>query len=270
MQKPNALVHWHLLSLDAPTVAALWTWFCAAANHIYLPAASVVAMAIAVWILYAADRLLDTRTTSVPNHLEERHLFHRSHSKRFAIAMIVASSVLALLLPMLPQSSIRLYGILGGVLFAYFLIIHLSGGYRLPKELAVGFFFSAATFIPTISRQPGLRLTLFPEAILFAVLCSLNCLFIYTWEHPRGPALAHPVTRFALRFLGPIATMTIFCAFALLWTHRLPWQISAACALSAGLLLLLHSKRDRFGRTVLRASADLCLLTPLLFLSSLR
>ena len=65
------LVLWHLLSLDAPTVAALWTWFIARANHIRLPLASPVAMALAVWMLYAADRLLDARLldTSPRRHI---------------------------------------------------------------------------------------------------------------------------------------------------------------------------------------------------------
>ena len=55
----SPLVLWHLLSLDAPTVAALWTWFIAEACHVHIPLLSTLAMAVAVWTLYAADRLLD-------------------------------------------------------------------------------------------------------------------------------------------------------------------------------------------------------------------
>ena len=62
--------------------------------------------------------------------------------------------------------------------------LHATGSaHRLPKEIAVGLFFSAATFIPSVGREPGLRAEFLPAAILFAVLCSLNCLFIYAWEH---------------------------------------------------------------------------------------
>ena len=60
---------WHLLSLDAPTVAALWTWFIAATNHIHLPLSSPLAMFIAVWTLYAADRVLDAQS---PNEADPR------------------------------------------------------------------------------------------------------------------------------------------------------------------------------------------------------
>src|SRR5271156_21025 len=33
----NLAEWWHLLSLDAPTVAALWSWFFARAMHLHLP-----------------------------------------------------------------------------------------------------------------------------------------------------------------------------------------------------------------------------------------
>ena len=57
----SPLALWHLLSLDAPTVAALWTYFIARANHVQLSYAVPAAMFLAVWLIYAADRLLDTR-----------------------------------------------------------------------------------------------------------------------------------------------------------------------------------------------------------------
>ncbi len=264
----NPLALWHLLSLDAPTVAALWTWFLARANHTRLPASCVVAMAIAVWMLYAADRLLDTRSIQPEHELEERHYFHRINSRAFVTGIIASALILAALLPSLAGESLRLYLILGAMLFAYFVLIHsAANSRRLPKELAVGVFFSAATFIPTISQHPELRPVLLPAAILFAVLCSLNCLFIYAWEHPVASPSTHPATHIALRFLDGL---TIFAALAGLVLSiadpLLNWQIPAACTLSAVLLLLLHRSRHRFTPITLRAAADLCLLTPILFL----
>lgn len=275
-RRSNPVVLWHLLSLDAPTVAALWTWFLAASNHVHLPAVSVLAMAVAVWMLYVTDRLLDTRAfgrnpDSFHNGLEERHFFHRANGRRFGIGIVFAVAALAWLISLLPRASIRLYGILGVMLFGYFVLIHVPvRAYRLPKELAVGIFFSAATFIPTISRQPALRLVLLPVAILFAVLCSLNCLFIYAWEHSEGPSIAHPATRFALRFVVPLAATAVVSGLVLAFAPYLPWQVPAACSASAGLLLLLNGNRGRFAPSMLRAAADLCLLTPLLLLFPLR
>jgi hypothetical protein len=291
---------WHLLSLDAPTVAALWTWFLAASSHIRLPLAATLAMAVAVWTLYAADRLLDARrldaetSEGLPSNggkrreLEARHLFHHRHRRGFRAGITLCSLLLALLLPQLAPAAIQLYLVLGSLLLGYFLLIHSPApnaerSNRLPKEFAVGIFFSAATFVPTIAREPSLRPALLPMALLFALLCSLNCLFIYAWEHPAPTPRTHPTTGLALRFLDSLTLFTACAGVALaglsLYAHgdapsRLaPWPIPAGVALSALLLLLvdrLHRGRNRLAPTTLRAAADLCLLTPLLFLPFLQ
>jgi hypothetical protein len=256
-------------------------------------------MAIAVWMLYAADRLLDARRIesdahSIPFHshlhekLEPRHLFHYGHRRAFRSVILLCSFTLALLLPQLLPTAIRLYLILGGLLVGYFILIHAPATdrssrtphstaprapHRIPKEFAVGIFFSAATFIPTVAREPALRPVLLPAALLFALLCSLNCLFIYSWEHPRSTP-THPATRLALRSLRGLTLAAIVLSLALALFTRLspshlpPWPILTATALSGLLLLALdHLNRSHhLPATPLRASADLCLLTPLLLL----
>jgi hypothetical protein len=276
----SPLTLWHLLSLDAPTVAALWTWFIASANHIHLPLASILAMITAVWMLYAADRLLDARLLdsrltatplAQPEELEARHLFHHRHRRAFLSGILLASLALAILLPRLESQAIHLYLILGGLLVGYFILIHAtSSAHRLPKEIAVGLFFAAATFIPTVARRPDLRISLFPLATLFATLCSLNCLFIYDWEHSNrthSSHPAHPATSYALRNLPllTIALIVLSIAFALL-DHQAPTLIPCAIAASATALLFLHHRRHQTARLTLRSLADLALTTPFLIL----
>jgi hypothetical protein len=284
IRSPLAL--WHLLSLDAPTIAALWTWFIARENHIHLPVSSILAMAVAVWMLYAADRLMDARLMDArlldaanEEDLEARHYFHHRHRTAFLAGILLASIALAVLLPRLEPAALHLYLILGGLLAGYFILIHATphaaaptkAAHRLPKEIAVGIFFAAAIFIPTVAGRPDLRAPLLPAAFLFAALCSLNCLFIYAWEHPR-PNLsrpAHATTRFALRHLPFLAISIALIAAALVFlakNHQAPWPIPAACALSSTLLLLLHRRRRNIASITLRAAADLALVTPLLLL----
>jgi hypothetical protein len=260
----SPLILWHLLSLDAPTVAATWTFFLAAANHVHLPWTAPFSMAVAVWLLYAADRLLDTED------LEPRHRFHHRHRGAFLSGIVCASIILAFLLPYISSESIHLYLILGGFVFGYFVVIHATrSAHRLPKELAVGVCFAAATFIPTISRRPDLRMALIAPALLFAVVCSLNCLFIYAWEHGDSPS-GHPphwTTPFALRHLTTLAYINTVASVGLaLFDHGCPWPIPAAIALSTALLLTLHARRNQYSVLTLRATADLVLLTPLIFL----
>jgi 4-hydroxybenzoate polyprenyltransferase len=271
--------------LDAPTVAALWTWFIASANQIHLPFSSTLAMAIAVWMLYAADRLMDARLldsdSTREKDLEARHYFHHRHRTAFLAGIALSSIALSALLPHLDAAAIRLYLILGGIVAGYFVLIHATNSaaaqqkiaHRLPKEIAVGLCFAAATFIPTVARRPGLRLHLLPTALGFATLCSLNCLFIYAWEHEdhRTNRPTHAITRVALDNLHALTAALIFCSMALvLFDHRVAWPVPCASALSAAVLLLLHNRRHAISRTTLRAAADLALTTPLLLLPWLR
>ncbi len=266
------LERWHLLSLDAPTIAALWTWFIASANHIQLPFASILFMAVTVWMLYVADRLMDSRFLSFDPtknlDLEARHYFHYRHRSAFLSAIIVAAIALAALLPHLETKALHLYLVLGSLIIGYFIVIHTTrSAHRLPKEIVVGIFFAAATFIPTITRRPNLRLPLFPFALLFAILCSLNCLFIYVWEHDDSlnSNPPHRITSLALRYLPSLAVLlTLSGAAMALFGQRAPWPIPYAIALSAALLLLLHNHRFAIAPVTLRASADLALTTPLL------
>jgi hypothetical protein len=273
--KSIRLLHlWHLLSLDAPTVAIVWTWFIARAVHLHLPLAGPLAMFLAVWMLYAADRLLDARQLfTSPLHtddLEARHLFHHRHATAFLTGIAFASIALAALLNHLLPEALKLYTVLGALLFGWFLLIHARAtNRRLPKELAVGIFFPAATFIPTVARLPYLRLEMLPQAMLLAAVCSLNCLCIYAWEHPEPRSNAHWSTRYATQHLTALATATTLAGLALAAAahHTTRWPLALAAAISASLLLALHRLHHRFNSLTLRTSADLALLTPLLFMA---
>ncbi|CAN5446977.1 hypothetical protein BH10ACI4_BH10ACI4_12140 [soil metagenome] len=277
----RALHLWHLLSLDAPTVATLWTWFVARAAGLHLPASALAAMFVAVWMLYAADRLLDARQLfSDPLHtdeLEARHLFHHRHASAFLATLAACAIVLAFLLHHLLPQALELYTILGVLLFSWFLLIHArAAGNRLPKELAVGIFFPAAVFIPTVARLPQIRLALLPHALLFAAVCTLNCLAIYAWEHPasdtNSSTAAHWTTRYATRRLQTLAATITFAAiaFAAITRTTTLWPLSCAAALSALLLLLLDRQHHRLSPLTFRAAADLALLAPLLLLWALK
>jgi hypothetical protein len=277
----SPLALWHLLSLDAPTVAALWTWFVARCCGIALPSAGTAAMFIAVWILYASDRLLDARSTDATS-LEERHRFHHRHRRAFVALIAIAAIALATLTPMLLPAALRLYAMLGALLAGWFLLIHtrLAHERRLPKELAVGLFFAAAIFIPTVARRPDLRLPLLAPAVLFAAICTLNCMVLYAWEHPGNRSNANWTTRLATHHLTRVA-VGILCAtlltlatfaskfFLSSGTNSL-WPIPAACAGSVLVLLLLNRSRSKLSPLNLRAAADLALLTPLLLAPFIR
>jgi hypothetical protein len=260
---------WHLLSLDAPTVSATWTIFIARAAHVALPLFAPAAMFVAVWIIYAADRLMDARRQ---HNLEARHRFHGQHRAGFQTALAVAAIAMLPLIAAMPIRTRHAYLALGAMLVLWLALIHLFGRQlRVPKELAVGFFFSAAVFIPTVSRSSHIGLVL--PALVFANLCSLNCLFIYSWEHPQDQfsTKPHATTAFGLRVLEGIAVASIALPLAMIPLASLSARpILLAASLAAAFLLALHRVRVRIDRTDLRAAADLALLSPLLLLPFLR
>ena len=275
--KLSKVLHlWHLLSLDAPTVAALWTYFIAATLRARIPRFAPFEMFLTVWIIYVCDRLLDGRQLNrqpfSQEGLEERHHFHHSHRVAFLLGIGGVAMPLAVLLLRIPGTAVHLYLLLAGLLLGYFVIIHVIGHMaRVPKELAVGFIFASAVFIPTVATQPELRLALVPSGLLFAALCSLNCLFICSWEHERRRApfqgATDAVTRIALRYLNQEAILIIIFGGILPFIdRRTPWEISFSCALAAMLMLQMHRNRLAFWPTTLRATADLVLLAPILFL----
>jgi hypothetical protein len=228
-------------------------------------------MFVAVWMLYAADRLLDARPLPgghAPPELEERHRFHHRHRRAFLILIAISACVLVALLRTLDPHAMRLYTLLATLLGAYFLIIHAraDSAHRLPKELAVGIFFPAAVFIPTVARLPQLRLDLLSIALLLAATCSLNCLYLYAWEHPEPRTRAHWSTRWATNHLVAltctVAALSLLTASAQL--HHATTILTTCILTSSLLLLLLHHLRSRISPIHLRALADLVLLTPLI------
>ena len=250
----RVLVGWHLLSLDAPTVAAVWTRFVARVVGVRLPWTEVAAMFVAVWVLYAADRLLDARVLAwgETEGLEARHLFHYEHRVGFRWGMVAGCLGLAGLLPEMERAELRLYVLLGALLVGWFLVIHTAGRVSkrpLPKEFVVGVFFAAAVFVPVVAREPWLRRELIVPAVLVGALCSLNCLFILAWEGGVGYG---PASRW-VGWLG-VGLAVVACWFG---------EIGVAVAIGAGGLVLLHAVRERVERTALRALADLVLLGPL-------
>ncbi len=268
---PMAL--WHLLSLDAPTVAALWTVFIARCAGLTLPWTAPAAMFVAVWMLYATDRLLDARPNAdgkPPRDLEARHRFHHRHRAAFVTALTLTAFVLAYLLYRSEAAALHLYTLLAALLGGWLVLIHARpmghNAHRLPKELAVGIFFPAAVFIPTVARAPQLRPVLLLAAFLFGLVCTLNCLCIYAWEHPFPRSSAHWTTRWAARHLALIAGITLLAAGTLSTLRPTPSVMlpALACALSTTILLALDTFRPSLSAVHLRAAADLTLLTPLL------
>lgn len=275
---------WHLLSLDAPTVAALWSWSFARAVHIRLPWTAPLLLALGTWLVYVADRILDGLRITADGQLRERHLLYARHrGKLLSAAVVVALVLLWLILTHMSPAARREDSALFAAALIYFVLIHLGGSLSesgierwFPKEMAVALVFASAVAVPAWSRLPGNHGPLIPLVAIFSSLCWLNCVAIEKWERTspgfeRGARAAppHTTTRWAQRSLTAVSSVLALLAAIgsvhsmLLRDHAAMAALYLACALSAVLFPLLDS--SRLSSFALRIAADAALLTPLFF-----
>jgi hypothetical protein len=263
---------WHLTSLDAPTVAVVWTLAFAWSVHIHLPLWLPAVLALAAWSAYIGDRLLDARNARGP--LRARHHFHWKHRRVFLpIALAAAVAGLSLVLYSMPATARERNSFLAAAALVYFTSVHSpwrvsSPGLRLriPKELLVGVLFTLACATPVWARvwagTPGQRLSLLLPVLTFIALAWLNCHAIEIWE-------SRTRTQSAEVFRLATALAAVAMLFAAIASHYNPRQAAllAAAALSAALLALLDSRRHDLTPLTLRAAADLVLLVPVALLA---
>ena len=264
----NLAAWWHLLSLDAPTVAALWAWFFAHAMHLRFAPLQAFPLALATWLLYVSDRILDGLYPGNTQLLRERHHFHARHRVAFLIAgsLLLAFLVWVVVTHMRPEA-LRDNLILGLVSLAYLLAVHHRRTPRLPKELAVALLFAAATAVPAWSRLgAGLgKEQLAPAVLFFAGLCWVNCVGIEKWESGQ----VHATSRWAGLHLRAIVTTIALFSFAgaVFAPSRGLMAVYLSALLSSVLLFLLDARSKHWSALHLRIAADAALLTPLAMLT---
>jgi hypothetical protein len=267
---------WNILSADAPMVAVLWAALLSRAAGYELRSVDAIILLLAVWVIYMSDRLLDGWTAENHGAWQERHLFCQRHRTILVSLLGIAGVAIFLLSTGYLISDEKSSGVkLGAVLVAYMLSIHIGRGRwasLLPKELVVGSLFAAGVTLPLWSRFTQLRLQTLAPWILFALLCSLNCLAIECWETRGFPDVSrkgqHPLVRWGSSRLGPIAGSLLVAALMAYAVALFQWGASRpdliAVAFGALLLLLLNNAKDRLSPEALRVLADAALAAPAL------
>lgn len=259
---PAVLRFWHLASLDAPAVAAVWSLGFAWIVRARLPLWVLALQILVVWTVYVGDRLLDARAglRRWGHELRERHFFHWRHRRIFTpLAVAAALAAACIVLHWMPVGARERDSLLAVASLAYFTRVHAGAGSErrmvvrriFSKELLVGVLFTAGCMLPVWSRAHWTALAL--PIVFFAALAWLNCRAIERWEGGQ-PGLA----RAALCTAGA----GIIAAAAMVLAEPRSAALLAAGACSALLLAGLDSRREHITAVTLRALADLVLLTP--------
>lgn len=272
---------WHLASLDAPTVAVVWTWAFAWGAHVRLPAWAPALLALGAWAVYIGDRLLDARAgmCTPPRHkLRDRHYFHWRHRRILApLAALAAITSLWLVVTRVPAAARVPDSAIAAATLAYFSGVHSRRRFPgsaarllhplMSRSVLIGVLFTAGCLLPvwsqpTLRHAPGLaaRLLLVP-ALFFAALGWLNCHAIARWESDPD-TLSQPVRPIACT----VCVVGVCLALFMVWNEPRSAALTAAGAASALLLALLDRFRGRLTPLAVRAGADLVLLTPALLL----
>lgn len=266
----TAAIRWwmvpQVLSLDASTVAVCWQWLFAKSFHVPITPSTLFVTAGCVWMIYAADHLLDVRRGAV---CSARHLCISHHTKPFVIAGFTVFAVAAVASSQLPPPIWRGAVELTAVVGIYLALVHcgLDQVRRFwPKEFAIGAVFASGSSIATWSAAVPAR-QVWPEIALFAALCTLNCCAVDDWEWQTNRVLLQYPQR-ATRW---VAKHFAWCAAAVVVAGATMISIRPSApimAAIAGTLLLtaVIERRRSLSPELARLLADAALLTPALFL----
>jgi len=243
----------NLLSLDARIVALLWQLLFVRCFHGSLGLLPAALLAVAVWLIYVADRTLDAwRGLSD----QPRHDFYRRHWRAVLPIWIAALGTGAWLAWIRLPGRLFVEGVaVTSATGLYLAAVHLAPGLLRragSKESAVAVLFGLGA---SLAAWPGVQTSSDVLAIvLFSGLCWMNCAAIEDWEH--GHALRPSVIA--------AAGLVALAAACLLQNHR-PILGAAETAGALGLVLLDRS-RGRYSAAALRVLADVVMLTPIVFL----
>ena len=272
-----------ILSLDAPTIAIVWLALFAATFRVRPGWPVLTALGLWVWLIYVADRILDSLSEPPPSDEVPRHRFYRYHRRSvlicaFAVAVIAAIISFGWIQPAIRRDAIGL-AILVGIYFAVTHLARPKGDRFWPKELLVAVLFAAGVCLPVWSLLGPQRLSLIVSFIFLVAVFWINTLAIECWESaPDRVSRRHlrsGISRaLALRLAPTGVGVTILAILAGVVGKfgALPGAapIYFAIAFSAHFLTILEMNGGRLSGPARRVLADAALLTPVLFLWSAR
>lgn len=268
----------NLLSLDAPLVAVAWLYVFMQTWRLYHPWEAYVCLGLAVWVIYVADRLLDSAMTGdAGSRLEARHDFHFRHRRFFIIGLIAALLVAVfLVVTRMPMTIYKHLGIGVGLLAAFFGLSMVTAYERqevpLTKNILAGitFAFGVAMTAHLYRFEFGMwDLFTSREFVCFSVLCILNISAIDLWEHAAKSSDREIKASDELALTLPIVVLGAFSiGYAMVEDEQATRPFFYTILTAAALMYVLNRNRSRFSIDALRVLADLALLAPVLVFSA--
>ncbi len=265
----SPLLWLNLVCLDAPLVAICWQWILAYNFHLSVPPGHRAALFLTAWLIYLADRFGDSLSLVAGQPNSARQRFCLRHQSLWLVSIIcVAVFDLIVILQAVNYETALPGAVLGAFTIVYLAINHAHSEIweTVPlKEFTIGSLFAAGTLLGVTPHVFAQGSTMIFAAILFASLCSLNCVSIAIWErdldrmqgkHSIATRWAHANSLPRLLLLPLLAGSVLFALFD-------PGVWPVVLCLGASGLLLGALRFVPLSRDERIALADVVLLTPL-------
>jgi hypothetical protein len=267
---PRSPLLWlNLVCLDAPLVAICWQWIFAHSFHLSVPVGHRAALFLTAWIIYLADRFGDSLSLVPGQPKSVRQQFCLRHKSIWLVSIICFAVIdLIVVLRAVNYETAVPGAVLGALTIAYVAINHAHSEIwkTIPlKEFIIGSLFAAGTLLGVTPHIFAERSAMVFAAILFASLCSLNCVSIAIWERDLDRIQGkHSIATGGAdtNSLPPLLLLLLLAGSVLLALFDSGGWSVALCLGLSGLLLgaLPFVPVSRDERTAL---ADVVLLTPL-------
>jgi hypothetical protein len=267
----SPLVWLNAVCLDAPLVAVTWLWLFARTFDTPVANGGSAALFLTAWLIYLADRFGDSRSVDLRRATSFRQRFCIKHRRAWLTTIAVVAFADAVVIgAQLESSTLRLGAAVGVLALAYLLTNRLRASvWRCvpAKEIAIGVLFAAGVVVPIASHLSSAAVL---PWVLFAALCTFNCISIAAWER----WLDEAQQRVSIATAFPRVSGLVIPALVLLIVA------SSVCArnvdgaqpiylcvgVSAALFAFTHLLRRRVQPDARTALADLVLLTPAVLL----
>jgi hypothetical protein len=279
VERKSAIRPWlwpNLLSLDAPVVSVLWLYLFAGSLGIAVHPSASVALGLLTWLIYVADRMLDSKRLHDLRMAPVRHRFCDAHrfafGTAFAAVALLACWICATRLDLRTQ---ELGLSLAAAIGVYFVLVHVIRPRRrwFAKEGLMAVLFGLGTYLPVASDVNNFSVGRAAALFIFVLLCWTNSVLIEYAEWSRSlrnpesdpPHSSTMIGGEHLVFVGfAIAGVTL--SFAAVHGFRMERPALIAEAISAFAFVALgHGWRNLSSEKV-RVIADAVLLSPLLVL----
>ena len=265
----SPLLWLNLVCLDAPLVAICWQWIFARTFQLSVPVGHQAALFLTAWVIYLADRFGDSVSLFTGQPKSVRQQFCLEHRSIWLVSIICVAAIdLIVVLRAVNYETAVPGAVLGAFTIVYLAINHAHSEIweKIPlKEFTIGSLFAAGTLLGVTPHVLAERSTMIFAAILFAFLCSLNCVSIAIWERDldRIQGKHSIATRWAHANSLPRLLLLLLLAGSVVLALFDPGAWPVVLCLGASGLLLGALRFVPVSRDERTALADVVLLTPL-------